>query len=319
MALEARAVADGEELVVTGDLERRPHADESARVGRQAAVREERQARRARDPDDGVRIEPLARVEPHVIGRHLRHARAAADLDAARARIVLDPPRGAAGIAGEDGRPVLEQGDMAVVDALALEARLKREGQLDAAGARAHHDHARPAAPAQRADQVLRARDQLGNGPRGQRVLAHAGEIEAAHRRAHVERRGVVGQRRAAVEEDAALGGVDAGGPRHDGARAGAAGQRPHVDLQLVAPILTRHEARHHPRIDRDGPIHDHREADARHRRHGPAPEHLHVSMAAADEDEVAKRGGGSAHERSIPARPSLPLASPGRRGYDAA
>ena len=114
MALEARAVADGEELVVTGDLERRPHADESARVGRQAAVREEWQARRARDPDDGVRIEPLARVEPHVIGRHLRHARAAADLDAARPRIVLDPPRGAAGIAGQDGRPVLEQRDLAV-------------------------------------------------------------------------------------------------------------------------------------------------------------------------------------------------------------
>ena len=37
--------------------------------------------------------------------------------------------------------------------------------------------------------------------------------------------------------------------------------------------------------------------------------------MAAADEDEVAKRGGGNAHERSIPAWPSLPLAS--RGGYD--
>jgi len=30
--------------------------------------------------------------------------------------------------------------------------------------------------------------------------------------------------------------------------------------------------------------------------------------MAAADEDEVAKGGGGSPHERSIPARPALRL-----------
>lgn len=37
--------------------------------------------------------------------------------------------------------------------------------------------------------------------------------------------------------------------------------------------------------------------------------------MAAADEDEVAKGGGGSAHERSIPA--SLRLAGAGRHGYD--
>ena len=99
-----------------------------------------------------------------VIGRHLRHARAAANLDAARARIVLDPPRGAAGIAGQDGRPVLEQQRCDVAHALALEARLKREGQLDAAGARAHHDHARPVAPAQRGDQVLRARTSSAMG-----------------------------------------------------------------------------------------------------------------------------------------------------------
>ena len=215
-----------------------------------------------------------------------------------RAPAFLDPPRVPRGYpARTAGRS--RASDMAVVDALASR-RAKREGQLDAAGTRADHHHARPIAPAQRGDQLFRARDQLGDRPCGQRVLAHAGEIEAAHRRAHVERRGVIGQRRAAVEEDAALGGVDAGGPRHDGARAGAAGQGPHVDLQLVAPVLTCHEARDHPRVDRDGPIHDHREADARHRRHGPAREHLHVSMAAADEDEVAKRGGGSAHERSI-------------------
>jgi hypothetical protein len=39
--------------------------------------------------------------------------------------------------------------------------------------------------------------------------------------------------------------------------------------------------------------------------------------MAAADEDEVAKRGGRRAHERSILARPPLRLAAPAPRRYN--
>ena len=82
------------------------------------------------------------------------------------------------------------------------QARVERERELDARGAAAHDRDARPRG--QRRDPRVELGDQPRDRARGQRVLAHARQIEAAHGRAHVEARHVVGERRAALELDPA-------------------------------------------------------------------------------------------------------------------
>ena len=121
------------------------------------------------------------------------------DRDAARAAHWPRPARRPGGIPGQHGGPASSKRDRRRAHALAHEPRAEREGQLDAAGARAHHDDANGrAAPARPARSASSTRaDEAADGPRGQGVLAHAGKVEARHRGADVERRGVVGERRA--------------------------------------------------------------------------------------------------------------------------
>ena len=68
---------------------------------------------------------------------------------------------------------------------------------------------------------------------------------------------------------------------------AGAARERSHVDLEIVAPVLAGDEARHHPRVDGDGIVDDERHARAGERSHREPAQHLHVRVSAADEDEL--------------------------------
>ena len=129
--------------------------------------------------------------------------------------------------------------------------------------------------------------DQPRDRARRERVLANAGQVEAAHGRADVEARHVVGERRAALELDPARVRVERDRAREHHARARAPRERHDVDRELVRGVVARDEAGHHARVDRLGPVDHERHAHARDRRHRPAAQHLDVGVAAAHEHEI--------------------------------
>ena len=141
------------------------------------------------------------------------------------------------------------------------------------------------------------------DGPRGQRVLAHPGQREARHRRAHVEGGRVIAERRPALQMDEPLARVQTHRRRHDEAGARAHGQRADVHLELVAPVLAGHEARHHPRVDGGGPVHHHGEPDPRHGAHGPGAEHLDMGMPAPHQHEIVANFAACGHHDVVTER----------------
>ncbi len=282
-----RAVAGREHLLAADALERRAHAHEAVLVRLETGALEDRQARGARHPEHDVALDALPRVEHDPGGLDPRDARARADLDA--------PARGGPSDAVErvrrgprqDPLARLEQRHAHVGHALAPQARVQREGDLDPRGASADDQRAKAGAPARALDHLVDAAHVLADGAARQRVLPHAGQAEPGHGRAHVEGDGVVDDGGPPLEREAARGGVQPGDRGHDAPRAGAHGERPHVDLELVAPVLARDEARHHAGVHGDRPVDDERDADAGHRRHRPATQDLDVGVAAADQDEI--------------------------------
>src|SRR5262249_11718887 len=72
--------------------------------------------------------------------------------------------------------------------------------------------------------------------------------------------------------------------------RTGAARERDHVDRELALAVVAGDEARHHARVDRLGDVEDDGRAQAGNGAHREAAQHLHVRVAAPDEDEIAAR-----------------------------
>jgi hypothetical protein len=189
----------------------------------------------------------------------------------------------------------------------ASQARLEAEAQLDAGRAAADHDDARDLSRARaRLELRVEAVDEVADRAGRQRVLAHTGALETAQRRADVEARDVVAERRPTLELHATRRGVDARGGRehHGGARASR--QRHDVDLELRRAVLPGREARDHARVDRVGAVEHDRHPRRRQRRHCEAPEHLHVRMAAAHEHELLRdaRALHGAADGTVVARP---------------
>lgn len=70
---------------------------------------------------------------------------------------------------------------------------------------------------------------------------------------------------------------------------AGTARQRGGIDLDLFR-VPARHDTWHHAGIDRDGAVEYHRQAGLGKRIQGEASQHVHVRIAAPDQDQVAHR-----------------------------
>ena len=289
VGFEARAVAGGEERVVRFDLQRRAHAHEAALVRRQRARGKERLARGAGRPDQRVERQALAAVEDQRAVLDGHDARARPQHHAARARRDLDLLRHARRKPRQHARRRVDHSEHRVARAFARTARAQRERELHAARARAAHDHARAVLLPRPRHRRIDRRDEPPDRPRRQRELARAWEVEARHRRADVERGGVVVERRATFELDAPLARDDAGRARHHDGSAGAPRERAHVDLEFLASVVPGDEARHHARIDRDRVVHDERHVRARERSHREVAQHLDVRVSSADENEFVR------------------------------
>ncbi len=174
--------------------------------------------------------------------------------------------------------------------AAGAQARVEGQGQLDPRGAAAHHDEVDRAAAREAREAPLELIHEAADRPRGERVLARARELEAAHPRADVEARDVVTERRTTRAVDAAGLGVDARRRREDHARPGAPRERDDVDLALFGGVVAGHEARHHARVEGLGPIEDDRHAQVGHGPHREPADHLDVRVAAAHEHQLAQR-----------------------------
>ncbi len=249
----------------------------------------------------------------HRVRLHAGDAGAQPDADAARGRGGLHVPGRPLGVPGQHAVRRLQQQDLGAAPGLAAEARGQGEGHLDARRAGAHHRHAEARAAAGGGHEGLDPRDEVADRAGGHRVRAHPRDVKARDGGAHVQRHGVVADGRAAVEQQATAGRIDPGGPRHDAARAGAQRQRPHVDLEVFAAVLSGHEAGDHAGVDRDRLVHDQGEARAGDRpgrqRHRPAPEHLDVGVAAAHQDEIVPDASGAGVTRAsgVRSRPRRP------------
>ena len=146
-----------------------------------------------------------------------------------------------------------------------------------------------------------RASTSRTNRPMGrvtQGVLAHAGERRTPDGGADVEAGDVVGEGRSSLHLDPMRHRVDPGGGGEHHPRAGAPRQRNRVDLEGVRLVVTRHEARDHPRVDRLGTVDHQREPDPRQRTHHEAPQHLDVGVSGPDEHQVS--GDGFAHRVAL-------------------
>ncbi len=135
-------------------------------------------------------------------------------------------------------------------------------------------------------------------------MLGDAGPVQARDGGADVEGTRVIVERRPAFENDSALRGIETRGRRDDEARGGTHAERPHVNLELVLAILTRHEAWHHTRVHRHGPVHHHREPHAGRGIHGPGAEHVDARVPATHQDEVVPDRGRGIHRADRNAGP---------------
>ena len=212
-----------------------------------------------------------------------------------------------AGKPGQDLRLRLEQRDperprgaSGVRLLIPQQALAEGEGEFDAPGAAAGDHHLEPpraVAGEEGSGNGLDLRDQPGDRPGGAGVLADSRQVEPGDRAADIERNEVVGERRAALEQDPPRrrGHADRGVEHHLGA--GPAGERNHIDFQFRGPVLPRHEPRRHPGIDRHRGVQNDGDPRLRPRAHHHRPEHLDMGVSAADQQDA--RGGGKRRGKS--------------------
>ncbi len=171
-------------------------------------------------------------------------------------------------------------------------AKTRIEAERDLAARRAaadDRDSWRAVGPSEGVDSAVQLRDEMADRARGERMGAHARQVEPAHRRTDVDAEDVVLDRRAPLERKRMGDGIDVRrrGQDHAGARPAREGDD--VDLELVCRVVPRDEARHHARVDGDRAIEHHDQPCIRGRVHRPAPQHLDVRMPATDEHDGSR------------------------------
>ena len=102
----------------------------------------------------------------------------------------------------------------------------------------------------------------------------------------HVQGEGVEPVRLPVCAAHATAGKIDALDARHGERRAGAIAERPQVDMAVFPGIVPREKARQHAAVRRVGIRADEQDPDPGWPVQRESPQHLHVSVAAAGEDQ---------------------------------
>jgi len=121
--------------------------------------------------------------------------------------------------------------------------------------------------------------------------LGGAGDRVEGWRRADIDGKKIVGERRPVLQQYLATGAIDAGCLGMNQPRAGPGGQPGEIDVAFVERVAAGDEARDHAGVGRLDVPPDQREPHARHRLHAEAFQHMDVAMAAANQHEVLEKG----------------------------
>ena len=282
---QGRAVADGEDVVVALHLQSGAGACETAIAEGQVGAPEDRQRGGAGYPEGQIRVEASAVFEPHGARLDRGDRRLGQRQEPALAGRRLDSPGQRRMVAGQDA--VARLYDRYVgFESQTAQPGVDAEGQFDAAGAAADDDHARLLA-GQSLDPAGDRRRQTVDRPGGDRVLAHAGQLEAGHGRANVEGGDVERDRLAALDQQTPVRRFDAGAGRENDPDARPARQRHRVDLQFMPFVLAGHQSGRHAGVDGDRRVDDEGRLDGRVRVHHPVAEDLDVGVPGTDQDDL--------------------------------
>ena len=219
-------------------------------------------------------------------------------------------PPDVGGVPLEQTRALRDQRDLGV-HALLAQPRVHGECELRAGGAPTDDRDAGAIAFAKRRQRGVQTIDEAADRSGRERMLAHAGQIEPRHRRADVEARHVVRERRTPLDLDAPRLRVDTQRRGQHDPRARAARERHRVDLELRGGVVARHEPGHHARVDRLRPIDHEGHTNTLHGRHHPTTQHLDMGVSSAHQNEV--RGAGIRH-RLTRVRRYFPSLAPAKR-----
>ena len=230
-------------------------------------------------PEHVIRRHDAAIGQRYLAGFGRRHLGAGHHVHPPTTQALHRPAAQAGRKAGQNPRPGFDQ--------RAVDARLRPadgQGEFDAPGAAADNGQtanpllgAKPLPRRQEAADGLHRRDEVGSDacPR------HASRIDREH---------VVAQRRAVVERDALVLGVQPGGFGGDEAGAGKRREPRQVDVDVVPGVVAGHQAGQHSAVGRVRFSCDDGEAKPGFAGHPERLEHLHMGMAAAEQHDVAQR-----------------------------
>ena len=288
MGQHGGAVADREDAFVAGGAQGGLDREEAPLVERQAGAREPGRGAGFRDDENVVGLQPLAAVETDGAALYRRGRCVLEQADAA-------PRQGGAygtacgdGIAGQD----FAAGDERDFDPGGgcdrAQAMIDRQRQLDAARAAPDHRDVQGLAPARHArDEGEPAAAEFGDRLHRRGVLGRAGDRRQAGRGADVERQEIVGDGRPVLQQHLAIDAIEPDRFGLDQARAGPRRHARKVDVAFVEGIVAGDEARDHAGVGGLDVAPDQRQADAGHRLHAEALQHMDVGMAAADQHEI--------------------------------
>ena len=295
MAVHARAVAGREDQRVGDRLQVVVDPDEAFIVQRQAGAAQPVGTAGAGDPDDFIHADPVAGLGSHAVGRHLAHRRGAIHLHPALAQYGVETPAHPRVVGRQDGGVVGEKMQYQLVGItperpqFLAQAVLHGERQFDATCAASHHgNRRRPGLPAHTVEQRQPALVELEHGFDRHRMYTGARHLPDLRGRADVQREPVISHRGAVPQQHAATCAVDAGDLAHDQTRAGKSRQSGQIHMDFVVAVVARHITGQHAGI---GSVHigaDQRQAHTRERVHGKLPQHAHMAVAAANQNDVA-------------------------------
>ncbi len=180
-----------------------------------------------------------------------------------------------------------DEGDLDRSVAQPREAMLRRQCQLDAAGAAADHGEAQSPHRPGAAQQGFPARREMGDRLDRDRVLDGAGNIICTRGRADVERQQIVADRRMRPAQHMAVAALDADRLVMDQPGTGKPRQPAEIDMTLVKSVMAGDPARQHPRIGRLDITGNEGHTHPRHRPHGKTFQHMDMGVATADEHEI--------------------------------
>ena len=199
-------------------------------------------------------------------------------------------------------------GDQGYLDRVALQsgqAVLCRKRELDPAGAAADNGEAKPRHFSRARQQRLPACREPVDRLDRDRVLGGTGDIVRAGGRADIDRQNIVSDRRMGIAQQCAIGPVEPDRFVPDQPRAGKSREPAEIDVAFVERIVPGDVARQHARIGRLHVAGNERHAHPGHRPHAEALQHMHVRMAAADENEILGNRDTLLHRRNYAQVPS--------------